>query len=160
MIANAPPVIGDISKLGVTQVGIAGEYFVAAELALRGHVASITLRNSRGIDILASNADASRRVSVQVKTNKGGSSKWILTKNAESFASEDHFYAFVILRALGQRPVFHIVPSKVVAHTVKTDHASWLLGTKKDGSDRKDSSIRNFRDDAGQFREAWHLLGL
>ena len=43
-----------------TLVGVAGEYLVAGELTLRGYIASITLRNSRGVDILASNADASR----------------------------------------------------------------------------------------------------
>ena len=33
--------------------GVAGEYFVAAELSRRGFIASITMRNSPGIDILA-----------------------------------------------------------------------------------------------------------
>lgn len=32
--------------------GVAGEYFVAAELSRRGFIASITMRNSPGIDIL------------------------------------------------------------------------------------------------------------
>jgi len=31
--------------------GVAGEYFVAAELSRRGFIASITMRNTRGIDI-------------------------------------------------------------------------------------------------------------
>ena len=33
--------------------GVAGEYFVAAELSRRDLIASITMRNSPGIDILA-----------------------------------------------------------------------------------------------------------
>lgn len=136
------------------------EYYVAAELSVRGYVASITLRNSRGIDILASNADATRTVSIQVKTSKGGQPRWILGKKSESFASRDHFYTFVILHLIGIRPEFYIVPSEVVASTVSTDHATWLKGTKKDGSARKDSNMRIFRDDVGQFKEAWNLLGL
>lgn len=91
---------------------------------MRGYVASITLRNSRGIDILASNANATRTVSIQVKTNKGGQPKWMLGKKSESFAAKEHFYAFVVLRPVGQRPEFYIVPSEVVAHTVSTDHAT------------------------------------
>lgn len=150
----------DLSKLEPTQVGIAGEYYVAAELAVRGYVASITLRNSRGIDILASNADATCTISIQVKTNKGGTPKWIIGKKAETFATKEHFYALVILRPLEQRPDFYIVPSEVVAHTVKTEHATWLMGMKKDGGKRKDSTMRIFRDSAGQFKEAWYLLGL
>jgi len=35
--------------------GVAGEYFVAAELSRRGYIASISLRNTRGIDIVATN---------------------------------------------------------------------------------------------------------
>lgn len=157
---GASQVMVDISKLESTQVGIAGEYYVAAELSVRGYVASITLRNSRGIDILASNADVTRTVSIQVKTSKGGQPRWMLGKKSESFASRDHFYAFVILSPIGQRPEFYIVPSEVVASTVSTDHATWLKGTKKDGSAHKDSNMRIFRDDVGQFKEAWNLLGL
>lgn len=157
---DASQVMVDISKLELTQVGIAGEYYVAAELSVRGYVASITLRNSRGIDILASNADATRTVSIQVKTSKGGQPRWILGKKSESFASRGHFYAFVILSPIGQRPEFYIVPSEVVASTVSTDHTTWLKGTKKDGSAHKDSNMRIFRDDVGQFKEAWSLLSL
>ncbi|PIW68446.1 MAG: aspartate ammonia-lyase, partial [Candidatus Omnitrophica bacterium CG12_big_fil_rev_8_21_14_0_65_42_8] len=31
--------------------GVAGEYLVAGELSRRGYIASITLRNSKGVDI-------------------------------------------------------------------------------------------------------------
>ena len=63
---------------------VTGEYFVAAELSIRGYLATITLRNSRGIDIIATNSDASRSVTIQVKTNKKASPKWMLNKKAES----------------------------------------------------------------------------
>lgn len=33
-------------------VGVAGEYSVAGELSRKGYVATITLRNSKGIDIV------------------------------------------------------------------------------------------------------------
>lgn len=58
------------SRLSTGLSGVAGEYLVAAELSRRGYIASITLRNTRGIDILASNADATRSVGIQVKTNQ------------------------------------------------------------------------------------------
>jgi hypothetical protein len=44
-----------IEKLSNGLTGIAGEYFVAAELSLRGFMASVTLRNNDSIDIHASN---------------------------------------------------------------------------------------------------------
>jgi hypothetical protein len=56
------------NKLASILCGVSGEYFVAAELSRRGYVASLTLRNTRGIDVLASNADATKAVGIQVKT--------------------------------------------------------------------------------------------
>jgi hypothetical protein len=43
-----------MEKLSKGITGIAGEYFVAAELSLRGYMASFTLRNNDSIDIHAS----------------------------------------------------------------------------------------------------------
>ena len=112
--------MGTRSGLESTLVGVAGEYFVAAELSSRGYIASITLRNIRGIDIVASNSDASRSVSIQVKTSGGGRPKWMLTKKSESFSGDSHFYVFVLLRGVGRRPDFHVVPSAVVAEYIST----------------------------------------
>ncbi|MGB2998104.1 MAG: hypothetical protein WBC59_05650, partial [Phycisphaerae bacterium] len=61
-MAKKVSALGDLPSI---LVGVSGEYFVAAELSRRGYIASITLRNTRGIDILAANADASRSVSIQ-----------------------------------------------------------------------------------------------
>jgi hypothetical protein len=147
-------------KLESTLVGVAGEYLVAGELTLRGFIASITLRNSRGIDIIASNADGSSSVSIQVKTNSDGKKSWILNKKAETFYSANHYYVFVALQELGQRPSFHIVPSKVVAEYTYFSHSEWLKGKKRDGSSRKDSSIRKFNDHENIYLEAWNLIQL
>ena len=57
-------------KLSHVLTGVAGEYFVAAELSRRGYIASITLRNTQGIDLLASDQNATRQIAIQVKTNQ------------------------------------------------------------------------------------------
>ena len=44
------------NKVSSILVGVAGEYFAAAELSRRGYIASITLRNTKGI------ADAKREL--------------------------------------------------------------------------------------------------
>lgn len=150
----------ELSQLESTLVGVAGEYFVAAELSVRGYLASVTLRNSRGIDIIASNSDASRSVSIQVKTSKKGTPRWILTKKADSYFTDNHYYVFVVLHVVGLHPDFYVVPSKVVAESTSTSHREWLQGKKKDGSSRKDSSMRVFEDKEGKYKEAWSLLGL
>ena len=148
------------NRLESTLVGVAGEYLVAGELSLRGYIASITLRNSRGIDIIASNPDATKSVSIQVKTNSKGESKWILNQKSETFYSENYYYVLVALKAIGERPKYYIVPSKIVAEFISTNHSEWLKGEKSDGSPRKDSAIRNFRDSEDKYLEAWHLINL
>jgi len=147
-------------KLESTLVGVAGEYLVAGELSLRGYIASITLRNSRGIDIIVSSSDGTKSASIQVKTNSSGNAKWILNKKAESFEADNHYYVFVALLERGIRPKFHIVPSKIVANNVRISHEQWLSQLKKDGSKRKDSAMRNFADTNNVYLEAWHHIDI
>jgi len=143
-----------------TLVGVAGEYLVAGELSLRGYIASITLRNSRGIDIIASNPDGTKSISIQVKTNSSGNSRWLLNKKCEDFYSKSHVYVFVALKDLGERPDFYIVPSKVVAEYAKHRHMNWLSRKKRDGTERKDSSMRAFLDDNKVYLEKWDEIKL
>lgn len=140
--------------------GVAGEYFVAAELSRRGFIASITMRNSPGIDILATNLKAKRTVTIQCKTSRSSSSSWILSDKAEDFTPINHFYVFVRLGEAEDRPAYHIVPSKIVAKYISTRHRAWLRGTKANGGQRKDSAMRKFRDDEDKYLEKWDLLGL
>lgn len=147
-------------KLESTLVGVAGEDLGAGELTLRGLLASITLRNSRGIDIVASAPDGTSSASIQVKTNSDGSSKWILNKKAEEYHAHNHYYVFVALSELGTRSRFHIVPSQVVAAYVRRTHREWLSSPRRDGTPRKDGAIRVFEDPLGEYLERWELIAL
>jgi hypothetical protein len=64
------------------------------------------------------------------------------------------------LKAIGERPKYYIVPSKIVAEYISATHSEWLMGKKSDGSPRKDSAIRNFRDPEGKYLEAWNLINI
>jgi hypothetical protein len=110
-----------MSKLSTIQTGVSGEYFVAAELSRRGYVASLTLRNTRGIDILASNRDATKSVGIQVKTCHGTRADWMLNKKAEAALAENLFYVFVCLPEAGL-PLFYVVPRNVVAQYIRDSH--------------------------------------
>lgn len=149
-----------MANLSAILCGVAGEYFVAAELTRRGYIASITLRNTRGIDILASNETASRQVGLQVKSSQGNSREWILNRKVEDYFADNLFYVFVNLKAEKERPDFFIVPSRVVADSVRIGHAHWLGQPGKHGQPRNDSSIRKFQDHDGKYLEGWSLLGL
>lgn len=148
-----------ITSLSTVLSGVAGQYFVAAELSRQGFIATITLRNTQGIDILAADVLGKRTVGIQVKTNQASDREWILNKKAENLDGKDLFYVFVNLNGLSA-PTFHVVEASHVANTIKKGHENWIAGTKKDGSARKDSSMRIFRDRSNTFLNAWGRLKL
>ncbi len=145
-------------KLSKGLTGIAGEYFVAGELSIRGFMASVTLRNNDSIDIHASKFSDNKIIAIQVKTNQYGGRSWPLSKKAEALESENLFYVFVALKGLSQRPEYFIVPSKVIAERLKTGHAKWLATPGKKGQPHQDTNMRQFQDKEGYFLEKWDLL--
>ena len=154
LMTNSEP-----EKLSTILTGVAGEYFVAAELSRRGFVASLTLRNTRGIDILASNVDATKSVGIQVKTCQGTRPAWMLTAKADKDSAENLFYVFVCLPAEGA-PSYYVVPRSVVAKQVREDHTRWQATPGKKGQQRGFSNIRKFTDATGVYKDKWNLLGL
>jgi len=90
-------------EISAQLAGVAGEYYVAAELSQRGLVAAITMRNTRGIDILVSSSDGSRQVTIQCKTSREPRKDWILSEKSEDVVSDSHFYVFVDLQEAGKR---------------------------------------------------------
>jgi hypothetical protein len=139
--------------------GVAGEYFVAAELSRQGYVASLTLRNTRGIDILASNLDATRSVGIQVKTNSGSKPHWLLSQKAEIDIAENLYYVFVNLNGV-DRAEYYIVPRAEVAKSVRESHKAFLARPGRGGKAHRDSTMRVYSDPDDKYRAAWHLLGL
>jgi hypothetical protein len=154
------------SRLDNVLCGVAGEYFVAAELSRRGYIASITLRNTRGVDILASNRDATKSVAIQVKTNQRGESEWILNEKIEREETradipENLFFVFVNLPPSGDPPSFHIASRREVARLARQGHETWLAQPGRSGRLHSvNNPIRKFKDLEGKYRDAWATLGL
>ena len=131
-------------KLSKQLSGITGEYYVAAELSRRGYLAAITLRNSDGVDILASNYSGEKTFSIQVKTTQN-KKKWILTKKVEDDKTENKFYVFVnIPNELDSLPEYYIVKAKDLATKIYEGHRNWLKERGRNGRIRKDSNVRQF----------------
>ena len=124
-------------------VGVAGEYFVAGELSRRGLIAAITLRNSRGIDILVSRPGGTKAASIQVKTSLKLTSSWQLNISDEVSKGPNHYYVFVVLNGRDGVPEYHIVKGDVVTRC-KEEHREWLKGKQKNGKPRKDTPRRTF----------------
>ena len=150
--------MNNLEKLSTGITGIAGEYFVAAELSRRGFMASITLRNNDSIDIHASKLSSNKIFAIQVKTSQSGNRFWPLSKKAENLKAENLFYVFVSFKGMLERPDFFIVPSTIVAETVKGEHETWLKTPGKKGQAHNDNSLRKFFDKEGLYLEKWDLL--
>lgn len=153
-------------KLDAVLCGIAGEYFVAAELSRRGYLASITLRNSRGVDILATNRGATNSVAIQVKTNQRGVAEWILTEKVEASTEDESlpenlFFVFVNLPPNGDPPSYHIIARREVARLTREGHQRWLATPGRGGKRHSTNNpIRKFKDADGKYRDRWDFLGL
>lgn len=145
-------------KISGILAGVSGEYFVAAELSRRGYISSVTLKNTKGIDILVTNESATKTIGIQVKTNQNDRRAWVLNRKAEEFYADDLFYVFVNLVGIGQLPEYYIVPSKVVAETVREGHRAWLDSPGKKGQAHNDNPIRIFGDNEQKFLDKWELL--
>ena len=131
-------------KLSKQLSGIAGEYYVAAELSRRGYLAAITLRNSEGIDILVSNVLGDKLFSIQAKTTQN-KRKWILTKKIENEESINKFFVFVNLADnLYQTHEYYIFNSKKLSEKIYNGHRNWLNSLGKNGQKRNDSDVRQF----------------
>ena len=139
--------------------GVAGEYLVAGELSRRGWIASITLRNTRGVDVLVSNSELTRSVGIQVKTTQGSAPKWLINEKAEQLAEPHVFYVFVRLDGLRQ-PKYHIVPSTDLAEYTRRSHERWLATPGLGGRPHRDNPNLNFEDADQRYLDRWDLLGL
>ncbi|MEI6481404.1 MAG: hypothetical protein WCO19_03820 [Candidatus Saccharibacteria bacterium] len=140
--------------------GVAGEYFVAAELSARGYIASITLRNTKGVDILCSNEDASKTIGIQVKTNKSSKRSWVLNQKSEDYFADNLYYIFVNLNDNNKPPDYFIVSSEHVAKHIKKTHREWLDTPGKNGNKHNDNTLRKFTDEKEEFLNRCLLLGI
>ena len=151
-------------------VGVSGEYFVAAELSQRGIIATLTLKNTPYIDILATNLEKGVTANIQVKTmsiqNDAG---WHLSEKDEQPSNiKNHFYILVDLKGPGILPDYIIIPKKELAAFLKKDWKAWISNTKKDGTSRKVTTMRMFDPNkrlhvkkfAEKYRNNWDILGL
>jgi hypothetical protein len=126
-----------IFKMNKNTIGIAGEFYVLAQLAQRELVAALTLSNTKGIDILVSNASLNRLYRVEVKTTEGAPTReslfseepvfsWAMSEKHEAIDDPALFFCFVVLHDTETLPRFFIVPSSYVAQYVREQHQYWL----------------------------------
>lgn len=138
-------------------VGNAGEYFVAGELERHGFTAAVPMSNTKDFDILAINRETFKQFAIQVKTTRYKQKKWTLGKKNEDLIGDNIIYFFVSLNEL-EIPEYHIVPSKIVAQTIKNGHLNWLNTPGLKGQKHNDNDIRVFSDNDDTFLNKWEYL--
>lgn len=120
-----------------TFLGVAGEYYVAAELSRLNVAVTITSKNTPDIDILASKN--SRLVNIQVKTGQGDTGGFIVGSKPMK-PMKRTFYTFVLLKG-SMSPQYWVIPQRVVARIAEQDYQRWITGRSK----RSQSAPRTFR---------------
>lgn len=139
-----------MTKITSTIVGAAGEYHVLSQLLRRGWIAALAPDGAPNMDILVTDEDSNRLCAIQVKTRRdiGSDKGWHMKPKHEDMVAEDLFYVFV---DVGKQPsdptVCYILPSAVVADSLKRCHAAWLESPGRNGKPHNDSSVRRLKPD-------------
>lgn len=138
--------------------GVAGEYFVAAELSRRGWIATMTLKNTPNIDIIATIPDGMRTLNIQVKTRSIGNRQgWILNKGIEMLVPGSNFYiAFVDLKGKDEKPDYFLIPKNLFAKWITKRHQDWLATPGRSGRAHVDNPIRAFDKPQFSVFEKYH----
>jgi hypothetical protein len=174
-----------MARIPKNSVALAGEFAVLSQLAIRGYDASLTLGNTKNIDILVFDPMTKKAYQVEVKTNherRNGPTdsklfgkvvtSWQMHAKHERITEPHLFYCFVHINTSRTEPPqyafrFFIVPSAVVAAYIREEHQAWL----RDNVAHRTSPRRLFRiglaNDrhikvpaplASDYEDNWHLV--
>lgn len=114
-----------------TLIGAAGEHLVAAQLSIRGFSAGLTRGGSRAVDVLASNAEGSRSVAIQVKASynardekktKKEKSRWTFMLSTSDIRKRASglIYVFVSFRGMSvDSPEYFIMSGDIVSQRLE-----------------------------------------
>jgi hypothetical protein len=140
----------------LSEVGVAGVHFVVAELSRRGWVAMPTIRNTKGIDVLASKEGLV--VEIQVKSSAKWRS-WILSESAQTLDRKNLFYVFVNLNE-NEAPEYFIMPSAVVAEYLnRTNKQRLEAGCRELGMiEFLNAYTPELKRNIEKYKDKWALL--
>lgn len=125
--------------------GLAGEFFVAAELLKRGIQTSVTFGNAKSIDLLAHNPSTGQNFTVQVKALRKKNYFPIKPRSVR----EAHIYVFVLLNAPGEAVQYFVVPGEVLVND-----------QERFGKDFQHPTFPGIHPKMlGDYENAWHHFG-
>lgn len=143
-----------MAKVSSTIVGAAGEYHVLSQLLRRGWIAALAPDGAPNMDILVTDEKSKRLCAIQVKTRRdlGSDKGWHMKLKHEDLVADDLFYIFV---DVGKRPSdetkCYIVPSDIVADSLKRCHKAWLESPGRGGRPHNDTTMRRLKPDHSDY---------
>jgi hypothetical protein len=140
-------------KMTNTLIGTAGEYYVCAELCRLGYLALLTPKNNPLFDVVATNVDGTKAVSIQVKTRSISNTQgWKVGKPLYPAETPgDPFVVLVNLHVDGL-PDFFVYRYSEFASRVNEIFEDYIAKPKRSGEPRKDPGFRCF--DEKHFTDA------
>jgi len=138
--APSKPVSPARSSAGNTH--LAGEMFVAAELAKRGYLISLTMGNAKAVDLFAERDGKSICIQVKAIAHKKNVG-WPLPFDRDKIV-DGVIYVCVVLNGLDDAPTYYVLPPEEVKQRGKWYRSRAILDL---------SAVRN-----GNFQGAWHLI--
>lgn len=141
--------------------GASGEYYVAAELCRRGLIATITLKNMPGVDIIATDVDGKKSAIIQVKTRRIDNAKndFPIASSPIRKKGRKFFYVFVSLEKDSQ-PDYYIIPQSIVAEYVEGEFQKWIKADKKRKSKLRVLHNKALHSLFNKYHNNWSILGL
>jgi hypothetical protein len=157
------------SHMDNSQTGLAGEFYTLAQLTQRGCIATLTLGNTKGVDILVTNQELNKLYKVEVKTTQLKPRReslfgkelmymWPMNAKHENIVDQNLLYCFVVLSSPDEQPAFFIVPSESVAKYVKWQHQHWINSRKKKVQATKMRRFRIELSDPNKFKNNWSVF--
>lgn len=144
-------------------IGAAGEYFVAAELSRQGIIATLTLKNTPNVDVIATTLDGHKTVNIQVKT-KQNSQGWRLSDKTEIKTRAKNFFVVFVDLYKPDKVEYYVIPKNVLAKEISKGHKKWLDTPGKDGRHHVDWTGRIFKPlnfpQSQKYKNNWMILGL
>lgn len=135
------------------KMNLAGEFYAMHRFYLEEELEpTLTLGNTKAVDILLLNRKNNKLFQVEVKTTgtvlnnkflQGQAIDWWMDKKHETITNVELIYCFVFLpKDKSQKPGLFLVPSKFVAKHCRDAHLHWWNSEHK--KEVKDTDIRSF----------------
>jgi len=146
-------------------IGTAGEYYVCAELCRRNILALLTPKNNPLFDVLATNPNGKRAISIQVKTmGIGNKQGWKLGMGITKKQKNDNLYVVLVNMLEEGKNDFFIYKYDELVERVNEVYQEYMSTPKKDGGKKKEVNFRwfdfrYFNDRDWKRKNKWKILG-